>query len=58
MYLLKMLSIKAYGTYIDGSTIFKDKDGFYIFQWDNNKKYKFKKYLENWDKVLDVENYF
>lgn len=35
---------KVYGSWKDGSDIFKDRTGYYIFQW-SAKKGTYKKYL-------------
>ena len=42
------MATKEYGTYKDGSVVYKDKQGYYIYQWDNVKKVEYKKYLKNW----------
>ena len=40
--------MKEFGTYKDGSSIFKDKKGYYIVQWDNTKGVEYKKYLKGY----------
>ena len=41
-----------FGTYKDGSSVFKDKNGYYIDQWDNDKQVIYKKYLKSWKPVI------
>ena len=42
------MAIEDFGTYKDGSSVYKDKHGYYIFKWDNVKEIEYKKYLKNW----------
>ena len=42
------MPLEDLGTYKDGSSVFKDKHGYYIYQWDNVKQIEYKKYLKNW----------
>ena len=42
-----------YGTWKDGSSIFKDKKGYYIVQYNINTKEEYKKYLKNWKPKQD-----
>ena len=42
------METKEYGTYKDGSSVYKDKQGYYIYKWNNVKKVLYKKYLKNW----------
>lgn len=35
-----------YGTWKDGSTVYKDEKGFYIKQWNPKKNMELKKYLK------------
>ena len=42
------MPLEDFGTYKDGSSVFKDKHGYYIYQWDNVKEIEYKKYLKNW----------
>ena len=42
------METKEYGTYKDGSSVYKDKQGYYTYQWDNVKGVSYKKYLKNW----------
>ena len=42
------METKEYGTYKDGSSVYKDKRGYYIYQWDNVKDVEYIKYLKNW----------
>ena len=51
-----------FGTYKDGSSVFKDKNGYYIYQWNICKDVEYKKYLKNWKPhkidtklILDIE---
>jgi hypothetical protein len=39
---------KEYGTYKDGSSVYKDSRGFYIVQYDPKKAEEYKKYLKGW----------
>ena len=41
-----------FGTYKDGSSVFKDKNGYYIDKWDNDKQVIYKKYLKSWKPVI------
>jgi hypothetical protein len=41
-----------YGTWKDGSSVYKDKNGYYIFDI-NEKGEEYKKYLKNWKPVGD-----
>ena len=41
-----------FGTYKDGSSVFKDKNGYYVNQWDNVKQVEYKKYLKSWKPVI------
>ena len=40
---------EEFGTYKDGSSIYKNKNGYYILQYDHNEEIEFKKYLKNWE---------
>ena len=40
--------VEDFGTYLDGSSVYKDKRGYHIYQWDNVKQVEYKKYLNNW----------
>ena len=42
------MTLEDFGTYKDGSSIYKDNNGYYIYQWDNIKNLEYKKYLKNW----------
>lgn len=42
------METKEYGTYKDGSSVYKDKQGYYTYQWDNVRGVSYKKYLKNW----------
>ena len=42
------MSLEDFGTYKDGSSVYKDKHGYYIYQWDIVKEVEYKKYLKNW----------
>ena len=37
---------------INGSSVFKDKNGYYIDEWDNDKQVIYKKYLKSWKPVI------
>jgi len=44
---------REYGTWKDGSSVYKDKNGFYIYsirydEHENSKGEEYKKYLKNW----------
>ena len=41
-----------FGTYKNGSSVFKDKNGYYIDEWDNDKQVIYKKYLKSWKPVI------
>lgn len=51
-----MIGNIEYGTWKDGSTIYKDKKGYYIIQWDNDKGEEYKKYIKNWKPKDKNEN--
>ena len=42
------MPLEDFGTYKDGSSVYKDKQGYYIYQWDIVKEVEYKKYLKNW----------
>lgn len=42
------MPLEDFGTYKDGSSVYKDKHGYYIYQWDIVKEVEYKKYLKNW----------
>ena len=42
------MPLEEFGTYKDGSSVYKDKRGYYIYQWDIVKEVEYKKYLKNW----------
>ena len=42
------MPLEDYGTYKNGSSVYKDKLGYYIYQWDTFKEVEYKKYLNNW----------
>ena len=44
----KTIGKEDFGTWKDGSSIFKDKKGFYVVQWNPKKNMEYKKYLNNW----------
>lgn len=39
---------QEFGSWKDGSSIFKDSKGYYIIQWNPTKNEEYKKYLPNW----------
>lgn len=41
------MPLEDFGTYKDGSSVYKDKHGYYIYQWDIVKEVEYKKYLKN-----------
>lgn len=44
----------VYGTWKDGSDVYKDKDGYYIIQWDPKKDALYNKYLaKSWKPTED-----
>ena len=45
-----------YGSWKDGSSIFKDVKGYYIVQFDIVKRKEYKKYLKNWRPPRDNES--
>lgn len=42
------MPLEDFGHYKDGSSVYKDKHGYYIYQWDTVKQVEYKKYLKNW----------
>ena len=42
------MPVEDLGTYNDGSSVYKDTHGYYIYQWDNVKEVEYKKYLKTW----------
>ena len=42
------MPLEDYGTYKDGSSVYKDEHGYYIYEWDIGKKAEYKKYLKKW----------
>lgn len=42
------MPLEDFGSYKDGSSVYKDKHGYYIYQWNNVKNVEYKKYLKNW----------
>ena len=44
---------KIYGSYKDGSAIFKDKKGYYIIRWIVTKQTEEKRYLKGLINYLD-----
>jgi hypothetical protein len=44
-----------YGTWKDGSSIFKNKTGYYIVQYNNNTQKEYKKYLKNYKPPKNAE---
>jgi hypothetical protein len=53
-----MIGNIEYGTWKDGSSIYKDNKGYYIIQWDNNKKEEYKKYIKNWKSKYNNEKLY
>ena len=42
----------VYGTWKDGSDVYKDKDGYYVIQWDPKKDALYNKYLaKSWKPI-------
>ena len=39
---------EEFGTWKDGSSIYKHNKGYYIYQSNNIKEIEYKKYLHNW----------
>ena len=44
-----------FGSWKDGSSIFKDSKGYYIIQWDSKKEQECKKHLKSWKPKKDDE---
>ena len=42
------MPLENFGSYKDGSSVYKDNHGYYIYQWDHVKNLEYKKYLKNW----------
>jgi len=48
-----------YGTWRNGASIYKDKKGYFIVDWDPKSNKEYKKYLEKWKPgVNDHKLYF
>ncbi len=45
------MSLEEFGSYKDGSSVYKDKNGYYIYQWNPVKNVEYKKYLKNWKPI-------
>lgn len=43
-----LIGKQDFGTWKNGSSVFKDKKGFYVVQWNPKKNEEYKKYLKNW----------
>jgi len=43
-----IVGTKEYGTYKDGSSVYKDSRGFYIVQYNPKTSQDYKKYLKGW----------
>ena len=42
----------VYGTWKDGSDVYKDKDGYYVIQWDPKKDALYNRYLaKSWKPI-------
>jgi hypothetical protein len=41
-----VVGLREYGTYDNGASVYKDKKGFYIVDWNGKNEYK--KYLKHW----------
>lgn len=44
----KLIGNQDFGTWKNGSSVFKDKKGFYVVQWNPKKNEEYKKYLTKW----------
>ena len=44
-----------YGSWKDGSSVFKDSKGYYIIQFNINKGKEYKKYLKKWKPPRDSD---
>ena len=44
-----------YGSWKDGSSVFKDSKGYYIIQFNINKGNEYKKYLKKWRPPRDSD---
>ena len=47
-----------YGNWKDGSSIYKDNKGYYIFQYDISKDIEYKKYLKNFKPTSSGDNLY
>ena len=47
-----------YGSWKNGAAIFKDRKGYFIFDWDEKIKKEFKKYLPKWKPKSDEDKIF
>lgn len=43
-----LIGTVVYGSWKDGSDIYKDKKGYYVVQYDPKKNEEYKKYLKGW----------
>ena len=43
-----LVGTKEYGTYKDGSSVYKDSRGFYIVQYNPASQSEYKKHLKGW----------
>lgn len=43
-----LIGKQDFGSWKNGSSVFKDKKGFYVVQWNSKKNEEYKKYLKNW----------
>lgn len=47
-----------YGTWKNGASIFKDRKGYFIVDWDEKTKKEFKKYLPKWKPKSDEDKLY
>ena len=53
---MTLVGKKEYGTWKDGSSIYKDNKGYYIVQYSMEKDSEYKKYLKNWKPDPDTSS--
>ncbi len=46
--MVKVFGKVVYGSWKDGSDIYKDSKGYFVMQWDAEKDAEYKKYLPSW----------
>jgi hypothetical protein len=52
--MVKVQAKLIYGSWKDGSDIYKDSKGYYVIQWNNSKMTDYKKYLPKWKPMANA----